>query len=225
MRLMELPVTSLHSVQLNPARRDADAVSRYSETLDSLPPGKAIFDGKHYWLWDGNHTMLAHTEAGRKTMRVEVEDGTKREAILRAAAANEDARGLPRTNEDKRQAVLTLLRDPEWQQWSDREIARTCKVSQPFVSDMRVVAEPSENAGRFATVKRSARKFRRGGKTIRQSVPDRSPLKDALSAAARLLDKALSALDGTGAKRAIGVVQRAQDALKSDTKRLLERKK
>jgi len=30
-----------------------------------------------------------------------------------------------------------LLNDPEWSKWSDREIARQCKVSQTFVSSKR----------------------------------------------------------------------------------------
>lgn len=40
-------------------------------------------------------------------------------------------------NADKRHAVMTLLRDEEWAQWSDREIARRCAVSKSFVSNMR----------------------------------------------------------------------------------------
>jgi hypothetical protein len=33
--------------------------------------------------------------------------------------------------------VLKLLTDDEWGQWGDREIARRCAVSHPFVSAMR----------------------------------------------------------------------------------------
>ena|SRR5436309_8329926 len=42
-----------------------------------------------------------------------------------------------RTNADKRRAVETLLNDPEWAKWSDREIARQCGVSNDFVSRLR----------------------------------------------------------------------------------------
>jgi hypothetical protein len=45
--------------------------------------------------------------------------------------------GRPRTNADKRKAVRLLLADAEWGQWSDREIARHCQVSQWFVSRLR----------------------------------------------------------------------------------------
>jgi hypothetical protein len=37
--------------------------------------------------------------------------------------------GLPRSNADKRKAVTLLLADPQWNSWSDHEIARHCGVS------------------------------------------------------------------------------------------------
>jgi hypothetical protein len=45
--------------------------------------------------------------------------------VGRAAAAH----GLKRSNKCKRNAVMTLLNDPEWSQWSDGEIARRCAVT------------------------------------------------------------------------------------------------
>jgi hypothetical protein len=65
-----------------------------------------------------------------------VRAGTRRDAILHAVGANSD-HGLKRTSRDKRNAVMTLLRDPEWVQWSDREIARQCAVSAPMVASVR----------------------------------------------------------------------------------------
>ena len=38
---------------------------------------------------------------------------------------------------DKRMAVLLLLNSEKWAQWSNREIARHCKVSNPFVAKVR----------------------------------------------------------------------------------------
>src|SRR5262249_23433356 len=37
----------------------------------------------------------------------------------------------------KRRAVGRMLLDPEWRKWADREIARQCGVSHPFVATMR----------------------------------------------------------------------------------------
>jgi hypothetical protein len=42
-----------------------------------------------------------------------------------------------RTIADKRAAVGALLGDPVWSRLSDREIARRCVVSAPFVGKMR----------------------------------------------------------------------------------------
>jgi len=44
---------------------------------------------------------------------------------------------LPRSNADKRKAVLTLLEDEEWGKWSAREIARRCCVSHNFVAELK----------------------------------------------------------------------------------------
>jgi predicted RNase H-like nuclease (RuvC/YqgF family) len=65
-----------------------------------------------------------------------VREGTLRDAILFSFSAN-GTHGLRRTAADKRKAVMAMLEDIEWQDWSDREIARQCCVSHPFVSAIR----------------------------------------------------------------------------------------
>lgn len=45
--------------------------------------------------------------------------------------------GQRRTNSDKRKAVMTLLEDEEWSQWSGAEIGRRCAVSHEFVNGIR----------------------------------------------------------------------------------------
>lgn len=62
--------------------------------------------------------------------------GGLRDAILHSAGANAN-HGLRRTNEDKRRAVLMLLDDEEWSQWSDREIGRQCVVDGKTVTRLR----------------------------------------------------------------------------------------
>jgi len=109
----------------------------------AFPPVVAFFDGSTYWLADGFHRHYAHKVLGRDTIECDVRQGTQRDAILFSVGANA-THGLRRTNEDKRRAVTTLLKDPEWSGWSDREIARQCKVTHPFVSKLRPpVAVPS----------------------------------------------------------------------------------
>ena len=49
---------------------------------------------------------------GLTEIEAEIRDGTRRDAILYAVGANSD-HGMKRSNRDKRNAVMTLLKDPE----------------------------------------------------------------------------------------------------------------
>lgn len=95
-----------------------------------------FYDGEVYWLADGFHRVEACRRVDHKTVLADVRQGTRRDAILYACGANAD-HGLPRTADDKRRAVETMLRDEEWGTWSDRAIAKKCKVSHPFVAKIR----------------------------------------------------------------------------------------
>jgi len=115
------------------------AVSEYAEALtdgDKLPAVTVFFDGSEYWLADGFHRYFAHKTIGALKIDADVRSGSRRDAVLHSVGANA-SHGLRRTNEDKRRAVETLLADEEWSKWSDREIARQCGVSHPFVADIR----------------------------------------------------------------------------------------
>lgn len=103
-----------------------------------FPPVLVFFDGQTYWLGDGFHRVRAYFLAYGDQVGVpcEVRPGTRRDAVLCAAGANA-VHGLRRTNADKRRAVETLLRDDEWGQWSNREIARRCHVDEKTVRSLR----------------------------------------------------------------------------------------
>jgi hypothetical protein len=101
-----------------------------------------FFDGAEYWLADGFHRIIAAETLGLVEIAADVRPGGRRDAILYAVGANA-AHGLKRTNRDKRNAVMVLLKDPEWDQWSDREIARRCAVSDRFVNGVRAVLTPN----------------------------------------------------------------------------------
>lgn len=123
-----------------------DTVEDYTQAMidaggfGTFPPMVVFHDGADYWLGDGFHRLAAFKQAfpGYESLHIlcDVRVGTRRDAVLFAAAANA-THGLRRTNADKRRAVETLLRDEEWAHWSDGEIARRCAVSQPFVSNVR----------------------------------------------------------------------------------------
>jgi hypothetical protein len=114
-------------------------VSSYADDLRNgavFPPIKVYHDGSLYHLSDGFHRVDAHRVVGRGQILAEVAEGTSRDATLAACAANA-CHGLRRSNEDKRRAILALLRDPEWSQWSDRRVAAACAVDHKSVAKVR----------------------------------------------------------------------------------------
>jgi hypothetical protein len=116
-----------------------DVVNDYSELLlddVQFPPIVVFNDGANYWLVDGFHRFHANKKAGFLDIEAEVHNGTRRDAVLWSVGAN-SVHGLRRTNEDKRKAVLTLLNDLEWSEWSDSEIARHCHVSHVYVGRVK----------------------------------------------------------------------------------------
>ena len=118
---------------------DDAVVADYAEALRqgaAFPPVVVFHDGAKYWLADGFHRYHAHRHAGRDKIEAEVRKGTLREAMLHSFGANAD-HGLRRSVDDKREAVTRMLQDEEWATWVDNEIARQCRVSQPFVAKLR----------------------------------------------------------------------------------------
>jgi hypothetical protein len=114
-------------------------VTEYAEAMQSgdvFPPLAVVQDGTTYLLVDGLQRLEAARQNGLKTIQCAVRKGTRRDAILASCAVNA-THGLPRTWQDKRCAVLKLLTDSQWKRWSDREIARQCRVSHPFVKQQR----------------------------------------------------------------------------------------
>jgi hypothetical protein len=106
------------------------------EAGDNFPPALVFFDGVHYYLTDGYHRYHAFKKANRASISCEIVNGTFRDAQLHAAGVNAK-HGQRRTYADKRKAVMTLLEDFEWQQWSNAKIAQKCGVSTAFVSNLR----------------------------------------------------------------------------------------
>jgi len=130
-------------------RLDYSTVTDYAEAMTDgteFPPITVYHDGSEYWLADGFHRVAAAKQIGMVEIEAEVLQGSRRDAILHSVGAN-TTHGLRRTNADKRRAVETLLRDEEWRQWSDREIARRCSVSNHLVSDIRTLL--SESSPRY----------------------------------------------------------------------------
>lgn len=131
-------------------------VTEYSDAIRrgaKFPPITVFYDGSEYWLADGFHRIQALEANGKSKVTVEVRHGSRREAKLFAVGANLEY-GLQRTNADKRRAVEILLRDHEWRCWSNREIARRCRVHHQLVGKLRK---------KLCSFDTTSHQFRKGG--------------------------------------------------------------
>jgi hypothetical protein len=115
-----------------------EAVGRYLEAFDGLPPVRLVYDRaeKLHWVADGRHRLEAARQLDRTDVSALVTVGSYTDAYRMACHAN-DTHGLPATNADKRHRVLVALAHPEMCGWSDRRIADQCRVSPPFVGGLR----------------------------------------------------------------------------------------
>ena len=139
-----------------------------------FPPVTVFFDGSSYWLADGFHRYFAHAAIdGMLEIDADVRKGTQRDALLHSLGANA-AHGLQRTNADKRRIVTLMLEDAEWAKWSDREIARACAVSAPFVGDVRGGLSVNRLQINKVTNDPESRTVKRGEAVFQQAVKVRS---------------------------------------------------
>jgi hypothetical protein len=139
-------------------------VAEYAERIkegDQFPPLVVFNVDGNYILADGFHRHAAAEMAGLEDFAVEIRQGTRKDAIRFSIEAN-NAHGLPRTNEDKRRAVELALN--ELSELSDRLIAGLCRVSHPFVGEIR---------GQLVTVTSSETRVGQDGKRRKQ--PNASP--------------------------------------------------
>jgi hypothetical protein len=148
------------------AELDPVTIQEYAEDMargDRFPPGIVFHDGTDYWLARGFTRTAAAELRGETEYEYVVKQGTRRDAILFSVGENAD-HGLRRTNADKQRAVLTLLNDEEWGQWSNREIARQCHVDEKTVRNLRdsplsaEVPQIGENTGKKRTQKRTVQR-------------------------------------------------------------------
>lgn len=195
-----------------------DVVAEYAEHMlegAKFPPVIVFFDSVYYWLADGYHRYYGTKKANLDEIEVEVINGTRRDAILYSLGAN-STHGLPRSNDDKRKAVMTVLDDMEWCEWADREIARVCGVSSMTVGRIKKslqIATPSEkkyikegvekvmktdNIGKEVTNLKPAEVFMEDDKLAEMAVAHQ----ELADENAKLMDK-LKAVELTGDQQAI----------------------
>jgi hypothetical protein len=155
--MTEIRIVELRQDQdLQPrAMMNAVTVAEYAEDMENgaqFPPVVVFhdLDLDAYWLADGFHRVAAARQAGRTVVEADIRDGSKRDAVLYSVQAN-STHGLRRSDADKRKAVLTLLEDSEWRDWSDREIARRTATSHTFVAKLRGLTGNVASERRYKT--------------------------------------------------------------------------
>lgn len=129
------------------ANINRNAVLDYAELEEqgSEPPPIVLFGRfgvPKYHVGDGWHRILAKRKLGKTAIQAEVRDGSRRDAILYAAQANL-RHGVRPTLDDRRKAVITLLKDAEWRKWTDTTIAKQCGVSDRTVAKYREWLAPN----------------------------------------------------------------------------------
>jgi hypothetical protein len=169
--MIDLSLINLYQSIQSRKGLNMQALVEYEEVWKSgkkFPPVDLYFDGQSYWVGDGFHRIKSRLEANLRSNKIEaiVHQGSKRDAILHSVGANSN-HGLRRTNEDKHHAVEILLKDEEWAQWSNREIARQCGVSHEFVANIR-----KQLSGNRSQIER---KVKRGGTVYTQRVQQTLP--------------------------------------------------
>jgi len=118
------------------SQETVDDYARQMEDGAKFPPVIVFHDGVEYYLADGFHRYFATLKIKGKGIAADIINGTLREAILYSLKANQ-LHGLRPSTNDKRKSVMTMLSDPVWKEWADRNIARHCGVSHVFVAKMR----------------------------------------------------------------------------------------
>jgi hypothetical protein len=151
------------------AKMDTAIIDEYKESMkagDAFPAVTVFKIAEEYILVDGYHRYLAAKGAKKDKILADVHIGTMREATLFSVGVNA-IHGVRRTNDDKHRAVMILLRDPEWEKWSDTEIAKACKVGTELVAKTRksILAESARYRTDTPEPTPEKRKVKRAGKT------------------------------------------------------------
>lgn len=149
-------------------------VEEYREAYrrgDTLPPITLFHEQLQlgvepapYWPADGWHRLDALAKNGVEIVSALVKEGGRRQALAFALTTNGE-HGLERTNADKRKVIRVLLKEfPEWQEKSDREIARHLKLLHNEL--VGIVRKELVAAGEIEDIK--DRKVTRGGTEFTQ---------------------------------------------------------
>jgi hypothetical protein len=103
---------------------------------DKFPPVIVFHDGSDYWLADGFHRYFATKANAQESIEAEIKNGTLQDAQLYAYGAN-SRRGLSMSDDDSRNIITKMLKNPVWGRWTNAEIARHVGVSKMTVGRVK----------------------------------------------------------------------------------------
>lgn len=140
---IQLQLNQINYNQGTQFRKDGDpkVQEEYAALMQEgavFPPVDVVFDGQHYFLWDGFTRYFAATEIGAKEITCNVTKGSLRDAQILACSANK-TNGQPRSPQTKRDIIKFLLADEIWGKKTHEKIAAHVGVTHSYVS--RVVRE------------------------------------------------------------------------------------
>jgi hypothetical protein len=116
-----------------------DLIENYCEQmLDGaiFNPVVVFFDGLDYWLGDGFHRYHASKKAGYTEINAVVVNGTVNDAWDFSRGAN-SVHGMPRTPDELRDIVISVLVNPRHKGKVLREVAILCSTSHTTVAKIK----------------------------------------------------------------------------------------
>ena len=130
------------STQLR-CRLNTETVATYADEMKNgteFPPvilfSPDAATEKRYFIGDGHHRIEAAKTNGETQIKSEIRSGGYEDALIFAAGAN-DKHGLRVTRKDKQNAITILLKNPVFQNRSDREISEIVHTDHKTVGSVR----------------------------------------------------------------------------------------
>lgn len=121
------------SGQINASEEHIKVLMRVIHSGRELDPVLIWWSGRHWYVIDGHHRLLAYRRSRKDTIPVKVAFGSLQEMVAKAASLNSKDQ-LTMTTQDKSNMawrLVTLTSN------SKRDIARACGVSEATVANMR----------------------------------------------------------------------------------------
>ena len=154
---------------------------------DEFPIIDVFHDGSDYWLADGFHRYFAQKANGALEVECNVHQGTVRDAIWFAIAANKN-RGIDLTLQEKKANAEKLLRDEIWGKLSYSEIGKHVGLSKMTISriarglfgdkeqdEVKTVKRKDGTEYQLDTSKTKGKKPRTTKPKVEESQPEETP--------------------------------------------------